>query len=137
MASSSSPQHQPSTPSHPAPRPPTDPRKHGFLRIKLLNIELVTDAPINADEIREPYCAVNIKEAEGELLVQRKRTIYPPWNSSFDSHVYSGRVAQFVIMEKQNRQMADVQIEVEQLADKCFEAGGSGPISLTTTPKGR
>ena len=121
----------------PPPQAPADPRKHGFLRIKLLNAELTTRAPLDPNDIKEPYCAVNIKESEGTQLVQRKRTIYPPWNSSFDSHVYAGRVAQFVIMEKQNRQMADVQIEVEQLAEQCFQAGGSGPISLSTTPRGR
>ena len=127
----------PSSPQLSSPKSPVNPKIAGFLRIKLLNIELVTEAPIDPGQIKEPYCAVNIKESEGNQLVQRKRTIYPPWNSSFDSHVYAGRVAQFVIMERDNKQMADVQIEVEQLAEQCFQLGGSGPISLSTNPRGR
>ena len=60
----------PSSPQTPSPKTPKNPKVAGFLRIKLLNIELVTEAPLDPEKIKEPYCAVNIKESEGNQLVQ-------------------------------------------------------------------
>ena len=112
----------------PPPQAPADPRKHGFLRIKLLNAELETRAPLDPNDIKEPYCAVMIKEYEDYRLVQRKQTFYPVWNTSFDCHVYAGRAVEFVLLEAgSHRFMANVQSELEQLAEECLVSGGTDP----------
>ena len=122
----------------PPPQAPADPRKHGFLRIKLLNAELETRAPLDPNDIKEPYCAVMIKEYEDYRLVQRKQTFYPVWNTSFDCHVYAGRAVEFVLLEAgSHRFMANVQSELEQLAEECLVSGGNGPVTLATKPEGR
>jgi hypothetical protein len=60
----------------------------GFIRVKLLQCE--ADSP--PGETFDPYVAINVKEAvntpgKGVLLVQKKKTIYPEWNTCFDAHL--------------------------------------------------
>lgn len=59
--------------------------------------------------------------------VQKKRTIYPEWNTCFDAHIYEGRVINMIINEKPNRMLAEVTISARALADKCRD----GNISST------
>ena len=58
----------------------------------------------------------------GIQLVQRKKTIYPEWNTCFDAHLYEGRVVQMVAMERPNRFLADVTVSAKALADKCTDS---------------
>lgn len=58
----------------------------------------------------------------GIQLVQRKKTIYPEWNTCFDAHLYEGRVIQMVAMERPNRFLADVTVSAKALADKCTDS---------------
>uniref|UniRef100_A0A8C4HTY1 Protein kinase C n=1 Tax=Dicentrarchus labrax TaxID=13489 RepID=A0A8C4HTY1_DICLA len=50
-----------------------------------------------------PICAVKMKESvnteRGKTLVQRKPTMYPAWKSTFDAHIYEGRVLEVVLMQ--------------------------------------
>lgn len=59
--------------------------------------------------------------------VQKKRTIYPEWNTCFDAHIYEGRVINMIVNEKPNRMLAEVTISARALADKCRD----GNISST------
>ena len=97
----------------------------GFLRVKLLQAE----AGDSWDEIGgnswDPFCAIRIKEAvdvpgQGIQLLQKKKTIYPEWNKSFDTHVYAGRMINVAVMSKfDNKLIGDVTFGVEFLADQC------------------
>ncbi|GFS23184.1 protein kinase C [Elysia marginata] len=73
---------------------------------------------------------VDGRRSKGQQLVQKKRTLYPKWNSCFDAHLYEGRTIQVIIMERPNRNLADVNVTAQALADKCEKATGgtSGPI---------
>lgn len=57
----------------------------------------------------------------GVQLVQKKRTIYPEWNTCFDAHLYDGRVINLVVMEKPNKFLAEITISARALAEKCTD----------------
>ena len=56
-------------------------------------------------------------------LVQKKKTIFPEWNTCFDAHLYDGRVIQLVVMQRPNKLIADVNIRSQYLAEKCADGG--------------
>ena len=59
---------------------------------------------------------------KGTQLVQKKKTIYPEWNTSFDAHLYDGRVIRELLHASQlksiitlgSREMKTVQITHHQ-----------------------
>ncbi|XP_059150475.1 protein kinase C delta type-like isoform X2 [Physella acuta] len=109
----------------------------GFIRVKLLQAE-VSPGP----DPEDPFLAVNVKESteipgRGVQLVQRKKTLYPKWNSCFDAHLYDGRVIQMILMEKPNKSIAEISIGAKMLADRCNGGTTSGPIWLDLKPSGR
>ncbi|KAK6994968.1 protein kinase C delta type, partial [Biomphalaria glabrata] len=109
----------------------------GFIRVKLLAAD-VTQGP----DAEDPFLAVNVKEAldipgKGVQLIQKKKTLYPKWNSCFDAHLYEGRTIQMIVMEKPNKNMGEISIGVKALADKCNGGVNSGPIWLELKPSGR
>lgn len=57
----------------------------------------------------------------GIQQVQKKRTIYPEWNTCFDAHLYDGRVINLVVMEKPNRFLAEITLSAKVLAEKCTD----------------
>lgn len=61
--------------------------------------------------------------ARGQQLVQKKKTIYPEWNTCFDAHLYDGRVIQMVVMQRPNKRVSEVNIGAQELAEKCKEGG--------------
>lgn len=61
----------------------------------------------------------------GTQLVQKKRTLYPEWNTCFDAHLNHGRVIQMVLMERPNTSLADVSIGAKILADKCADGNAT------------
>ena len=60
---------------------------------------------------------------KGIQLVQKKKTIYPEWNTCFDAHLYDGRMIQMVVMvprqDQPDKLFADINIGAQMLADKC------------------
>jgi novel protein kinase C delta type len=52
-------------------------------------------------------------------LVQKKKTIYPEWNSCFDAHLYEGRVIQMVVNHRPATKIAECNVTARSLADKC------------------
>lgn len=94
----------------------------GFIRVKLLQADTGPSGP----PLTEPFLAINIKEAveipgRGTQLVQKKRTLYPEWNTCFDAHLNEGRVIQIVLMERPSKSISDVSIGARLLADKCTD----------------
>lgn len=99
----------------------------GFIRVKLLQ----ADGGASGPALIDPFLAINIKEAveipgRGTQLIQKKRTLYPNWNTCFDAHLNEGRVIQMVLMERpSNKSIADVSIGAKMLADKCVDGQGT------------
>jgi len=112
----------------------------GFIRVKLLQCER-GGSPLPDNETFDPYVAINVKEAvnlagRGQQLVQKKKTIYPEWNSCFDAHLYEGRVIQMVVMQRPNIRVSEVTISAQEMAEKCKE-GGVASVWLEAIPAGR
>ena len=55
------------------------------------------------------------------MTIQKKKAIYPEWNSCFDAHLYPGRVIEFVLIQRPDRKLADITITAQSLAAKCAE----------------
>ena len=55
----------------------------------------------------------------GVQLVQKKKTIFPEWNSCFDAHLYEGRVIQLVVNSRPSTKVAECSVSAQHLADKC------------------
>ncbi|KAL8586497.1 hypothetical protein ACOMHN_055201 [Nucella lapillus] len=92
----------------------------GFIRVKLLQADGGQEGP----QLVDPFLAINIKEAvdvpgKGTQLVQKKRTLYPTWNTCFDAHVHEGRMIQMVLMERPNKTVGEVNVAAKVLANKC------------------
>ncbi|KAG7229601.1 hypothetical protein INR49_012631 [Caranx melampygus] len=77
-----------------------------FLRIMLSAYDVGALAPVSDP----PICAIKMKESlnteRGMTLVQRKPTMYPAWKTSFDAHIYEGRVLEVVLMQNSEEPLA-------------------------------
>uniref|UniRef100_A0A9J8C333 Protein kinase C n=1 Tax=Cyprinus carpio carpio TaxID=630221 RepID=A0A9J8C333_CYPCA len=90
-----------------------------FLRIAFNAYDLGTFSPM----AEAPFCAIKMKEAlsteRGKTLIQKKPTMYPAWRSTFDAHIYEGRVIQILLMRTAEEPLAEVTVGVSVLAEKC------------------
>ncbi|XP_055002657.1 protein kinase C theta type [Sorex araneus] len=111
-----------------------------FLRIGLSNFDCGAWPPGQV-EAASPYCAVLVKEcveAEGgQRYVQKKPTMYPPWNSTFDAHITKGRVMQIVVKDRNVDAISETTVELTALADRCRKSNGKTEIWLELRPQGR
>ncbi|KAM9409896.1 protein kinase C delta type-like [Pholidichthys leucotaenia] len=109
-----------------------------FLRIALSAFEMgaleTSDAPI---------CAVKIKESintdRGKTLIQRKPTMYPAWKSTFDAHIYEGRVLEVVLMQSTDEPLAKASLGMSVLAEQCKKSKNNGRTEfwMDLQPSGR
>lgn len=53
--------------------------------------------------------------------IQKKKTIFPEWNTCFDAHLYEGRVIQMTVMDRPDKMLAESTIPARVLADKCSD----------------
>eukprot|EP00064_Thunnus_orientalis_P012910 superscaffoldBa00002036_g12946 len=90
-----------------------------------------------------PICAIKMKESvnteRGKTLVQRKPTMYPAWKSSFDAHIYEGRVLEVVLMQSTEEPLAKATVGVSVLAERCKKSKTSGRAEfwVDLQPSGR
>ncbi|NXL83311.1 KPCD kinase, partial [Alectura lathami] len=110
-----------------------------FLRISFNSFEL---GPVqNQEEQLQPFCAIKMKEAltteRGKTLVQRKPTMYPEWKSTFDAHIYEGRVIQIVLMKAAEEPLSEVTVGVSVLAERCKKGNGKAEFWLDLQPQGK
>uniref|UniRef100_A0A8C5DC68 Protein kinase C n=1 Tax=Gouania willdenowi TaxID=441366 RepID=A0A8C5DC68_GOUWI len=88
-----------------------------------------------------PFCAIKMKEAltteRGKTLVQRKPTMYPAWKSSFDAHIYEGRVLEVLLMKTSEESLAEVTVGVSVLAERCKKANGRAEFWVDLHPSGK
>uniref|UniRef100_A0A673B5T2 Protein kinase C n=1 Tax=Sphaeramia orbicularis TaxID=375764 RepID=A0A673B5T2_9TELE len=77
-----------------------------------------------------PICAIKMKESvnteRGKTLVQRKPTMYPAWKSTFDAHIYEGRVLEVVLMQNTEEPLAKATVGVSVLAERCKKSKTNG-----------
>ncbi|KAJ6623913.1 hypothetical protein lerEdw1_014842, partial [Lerista edwardsae] len=113
-----------------------------FLRIGLSNYDSGPYLPSQGDVI-DPYCAVMVKEAveseNGPISVQKKPTMYPPWNSTFDAHIHKGRIMHIVVKDKSAEMVSETTVELNVVAEKCKRNNGKAEIwmiqSLSTVKR--
>lgn len=90
-----------------------------FLRISLVAYDVGVLPPLSDP----PICAVKMKESvnteRGKTLVQRKPTMYPSWKSTFDAHIYEGRVLEVVLMQSNEEPLAKATMGMSVLAERC------------------
>uniref|UniRef100_UPI00398E9129 protein kinase C theta type isoform X2 n=1 Tax=Pristiophorus japonicus TaxID=55135 RepID=UPI00398E9129 len=110
-----------------------------FLRIGFSNFD--SGPAQQAEDLQNPYCAVIVKEAvdteKGQIFMQKKPTMYPPWNSTFDAHINKGRVMHIVIKDKSVELISETTVELNLLAEKCKRNQGKADIWLDLKPQGR
>lgn len=56
--------------------------------------------------------------------MQKKPTMYPEWKSTFDAHIYEGRVIQIVLMRAAEEPVSEVTVGVSVLAERCKKNNG-------------
>ncbi|XP_075039137.1 protein kinase C delta type isoform X1 [Mixophyes fleayi] len=110
-----------------------------FLRISFNSFEL-GPMPGQAEQC-QPFCAVKVKESlateRGKTLVQKKATMYPDWKSTFDAHIYEGRVIQIVLMKAAEDPISDATIGVAMLAERCKKGNGTSEFWLDLQPQAK
>ncbi|XP_075409293.1 protein kinase C theta type isoform X2 [Tenrec ecaudatus] len=111
-----------------------------FLRIGLSNFDCGSCQPCQGEPVN-PYCAVLVKEyvesENGQMYVQKKPTMYPPWDSTFDAHINKGRVMQIIVKGKNMDLISETTIELYSLAERCRKNNGKTEIWLELKPQGR
>uniref|UniRef100_UPI00358DE8BC protein kinase C delta type n=1 Tax=Myxine glutinosa TaxID=7769 RepID=UPI00358DE8BC len=109
-----------------------------FLRMTLVGYDLGTE---HMEEGHKPYCAVTVKDSidteRGKTLVQKRPTMYPSWNNSYDAHIYDGRVMHIALMLWQDKPLSDSTMGISSLAEKCKKGNGRSDFWLDMNPQGR
>ncbi|KAG7477981.1 hypothetical protein MATL_G00075560 [Megalops atlanticus] len=108
-----------------------------FLRIAFNDYELGALPPLSVP----PFCAIKMKESlsteRGKTLVQHKPTMYPAWKSTFDTHIYEGRVLQVLLMKTAEEPLSEVTVGVSVLAERCKKGNGRAEFWVDLQPSGR
>ncbi|XP_073681607.1 protein kinase C delta type-like [Garra rufa] len=108
-----------------------------FLRIAFNDFQLGDLPPMT----EQPFCAIKMKESlsteRGKTLVQRKPTMYPAWKSSFDAHIYEGRVIQVVLMKTAEEALSEATVGVSVIAERCKKGNGRAEFWVDLQPSGK
>nr|XP_040133186.1 protein kinase C theta type isoform X2 [Ictidomys tridecemlineatus] len=111
-----------------------------FLRIGLSNFDCGSCQSCQGEAVN-PYCAVLVKEyvesENGQMYIQKKPTMYPPWDSTFDAHINKGRVMQIIVKGKNVDLISETTVELYSLAERCRKNNGKTEIWLELKPQGR
>ncbi|XP_076012709.1 protein kinase C delta type-like [Genypterus blacodes] len=97
-----------------------------FLRIAFNAYDVGALPPLTTP----PICAIKMKESisteRGKTLVQKKPTMFPAWKSTFDAHIYEGRVIEVVLMQTAEEPLAKATVGVSVLAERCRKSRNQG-----------
>ena len=63
--------------------------------------------------------------------------MYPAWKSTFDAHIYEGRVLQVVLMKTAEEPLAEATVGVSVLAERCKKGNGSCEFWVDLQPSGK
>ncbi|MED6239214.1 hypothetical protein ATANTOWER_003459 [Ataeniobius toweri] len=98
-----------------------------FLRIGFSSFE-IDPGLAYYEEVVNPYCAVYMKEAidteKGQVYKQKKPTMYPPWNTTFDAHVHRGRIMHVMVKDRTAELKLEVTVALDSLATRCKKENG-------------
>jgi novel protein kinase C theta type len=64
----------------------------------------------------------------GQMYIQKKPTMYPPWDSTFDAHIIKGRVMQIIVRGKNVDLISETTVELYSLAERCRKNNGRTEI---------
>lgn len=56
--------------------------------------------------------------------------MYPGWKSTFDAHIYEGRVLEVVLMQSTEEPLAKATVGVSVLAERCKKSKNSGRVEF-------
>ena len=84
-----------------------------------------------------PDLACRPTAERGKTLVQKKPTMYPEWRSTFDAHVYEGRVIQVVLMRAAEEPLSEATVGVSVLAERCKKNNGKAEFWLDLQPQAK
>lgn len=73
----------------------------------------------------------------GKTLIQRKPTMYPGWKSSFDAHIYEGRVLQVMLMKSSEETLSEATVGVSVIAERCKKGNGHAEFWVDLQPSGK
>ncbi|XP_062238662.1 protein kinase C theta type [Platichthys flesus] len=111
-----------------------------FLRIGFSNFEMDPGLAYH-EEVLSPYCAVYMKEAidteKGQVYKQKKPTMYPPWNTTFDAHIHRGRIMNVMVKDRTAELKSEATVALDSLATRCKKENGKLEIWLELKPQGR
>lgn len=108
-----------------------------FLRISFIGYDWGNLTPLQA----EPFSAVKMQESilkeQGWTMAQTRRTMYPAWQSSLDTHVVQGRVMTVVLMRNQEEALAEGTVNITAMAKHCINSGyGKSKYFVDLLPSG-
>ena len=65
--------------------------------------------------------------------------MYPAWKSSFDAHIYEGRVLDVILMQSNEEPLAKATVGVSVLAERCKKSKTPGRVEfwMDLQPSGR
>ncbi|XP_054480264.1 protein kinase C theta type [Anoplopoma fimbria] len=111
-----------------------------FLRIGFSNFEMDPGLAYH-EEVLNAYCAVYMKEAidteKGQVHKQKKPTMYPPWNTTFDAHIHRGRIMHVMVKDRTAELKSEATVALDSLATRCKKENGKLEIWLELKPQGR
>ncbi|XP_033846053.1 protein kinase C theta type isoform X1 [Periophthalmus magnuspinnatus] len=111
-----------------------------FLRIGFSNFEIDPGLAYH-EEVLNPYCAVYMKEPmdteKGQVYKQKKPTMYPPWNTTFDAHVHRGRIMHVMVKDRTAELKSEATVPLDTLATRCKKENGKLEMWLELKPQGR
>uniref|UniRef100_A0A665VLJ7 Protein kinase C n=1 Tax=Echeneis naucrates TaxID=173247 RepID=A0A665VLJ7_ECHNA len=111
-----------------------------FLRIGFSKFEIDPGLAYH-EEVLNAYCAVYMKEAidteKGQVYKQKKPTMYPPWNTTFDAHIHHGRIMHVMVKDRTAELKSEATVALDSLATRCKKENGKLEIWLELKPQGR
>lgn len=79
----------------------------------------LSGTPAKRDSVPSDNVPCASPPERGKTLVQRKPTMYPTWKSTFDAHIYEGRVLEVVLMQSNEEPLAKATMGMSVLAERC------------------
>lgn len=70
------------------------------------------------------------------MYIQKKPTMYPPWDSTFDAHINKGRVMQIIVKGKNVDLISETTVELSSLAERCRKNNGKAEIWVSIQAAG-
>lgn len=58
------------------------------------------------------------------MYKQKKPTMYPPWNTTFDAHVHRGRIMHVMVKDRTVELKSEATVALDSLATRCKKENG-------------